>query len=73
MATKVLKNDVVEVTTSDVSNGYITVDNSNEINVYLLSRAGAINTNYTENSPVDGTITIPSLTLGEVITVLYYM
>lgn len=71
MATRLLTDKIITADATDVTNGYVTVDASLEIHVHTLSRAGAVNTLFTENSPSDGKVTIPTILLGEVLTFLY--
>ena len=71
MATKLLTEKIITADATDVSNGYVTVDTSNEIHTHIFSRSGAVNTVYDDNTPSDGEVTIPSILLGEVLTFLY--
>lgn len=71
MATKLLTEITITADATDVSNGYVTVDASNEVHTHVFSRGGAVNTLYTDNSPGDGQVTIPTILLGEVLTFLY--
>lgn len=72
MATKrLVTSPPITVTATDVSNGYIDVKDTYEIDVQLLFRVGAENSVFTENSPTDGLIAFTDLSEGEVIRVQY--
>ena len=70
MATKQLNIKEISVSATDESNGYLDV-HPTEIGRVMVFRDGANDTNFIENSPSDGKITLNSLNEGEKVGIWY--
>jgi len=70
MATKQLNIKEISVSATDESNGYLDV-HPTEISRSMVFRDGANETNFTENSPTDGKISLNTLNEGEKVLIWY--
>lgn len=70
MATKRLKTQTKVIDSTDISNGYISLETT-AISVLDLFRGGSNNVIYTQNSPSNGKVTLSDLQDGELIKVNY--
>ncbi len=70
MATKQLNIKEISVSATDEANGYLDV-HPTKISRSMVFRDGANDTNFTENSPTDGKITLNSLNEGEKVLIWY--